>query len=169
DPLTRLYNRRYFMAEGEYLLEKAKSAGEPLSVIAVDIDYFKAVNDTHGHNAGDQVLTKIAAIFKQHSRSRDLIARFGGEEFVILLPGADLEEARSCAERIREAVESSALVLDGGDPIRITVSLGLAEVNASLESVEDAVNRADKALYDAKNHGRNRVCCYQASPLTITT
>ena len=169
DPLTRLYNRRYFMAEAGYLLEKAKSTGEPLSVIAVDVDFFKAVNDTHGHSIGDQVLTKISAIFKKHSRSRDLVARFGGEEFVLLLPDADLAEARRCAERIREAVAGETVVVEGGEVIQVTVSLGIAEVNALVESVECAVDRADKALYKAKEQGRNRVCCYQSDALTITT
>jgi diguanylate cyclase (GGDEF)-like protein len=162
DPLTQLYNRRHFVSEGDSMIEKAKGAGEPLSVIALDIDHFKAVNDEHGHNVGDSVLVDIAAIFRQYSRDRDLVARFGGEEFVILLPGANNAEAQSCAERIRKGVERHVTDADGGLGVRITVSIGVAEVNTAVESVENAVNRADKALYEAKASGRNRVCCSEA-------
>ncbi|MEH6356272.1 MAG: GGDEF domain-containing protein [Marinobacter sp.] len=133
-----------------------------MSVVALDIDHFKAVNDEHGHYVGDSALVDIAGIFRQYSRDRDLVARFGGEEFVILLPGADHAEAQSCAERIRRGVERH--VVDAGDEleVRMTVSIGVAEVNTAMESVESAVNRADKALYEAKALGRNRVSCSEA-------
>ena len=162
DPLTQLYNRRHFVSEGEYMVEKARATGEPLSVIALDIDHFKAVNDEHGHQFGDSVLVDIAVIFRQHSRDRDLIARFGGEEFVVLLPGADRAEAQSCAERIRRGVERHTVDTGDGFDVRVTVSIGVAEVDATIESVKNAVNRADKALYKAKALGRNRVCCSEA-------
>ena len=144
------------------MVEKARAIGEPLSVIALDIDHFKAVNDEHGHQFGDSVLVDIAVIFRQHSRDRDLIARFGGEEFVVLLPGADRAEAQSCAERIRRGVERHTVDTGDGFDVRVTVSIGVAEVDATIESVKNAVNRADKALYKAKALGRNRVCCSEA-------
>ncbi len=120
------------------------------------------MNDEHGHHVGDSVLVDMAVIFRQYSWDRDLVTRFGDEEFVILLPGADHAETRSCAERIRRGVERH--VVDAGDglDVRITVSIGVAEVNTAMESVENAIKRADKALYEAKVLGRNRVCCSEA-------
>jgi diguanylate cyclase (GGDEF)-like protein len=170
DPLTQLYNRRHFMAEGGDIVETTKATGEPLSVIALDIDHFKMVNDTHGHHVGDLVLVDMAGIFKKYCRDRDLVARFGGEEFVILLPGADQAEAQKCAERIRRGVERHTIDAGDGLEVRITVSLGVSEVNTVLESVENAVNRADKALYQAKAQGRNQVCCSEtdANEVSLT-
>ncbi|WP_264673238.1 GGDEF domain-containing protein [Marinobacter sp. ELB17] len=128
-----------------------------MSVIALDIDHFKAVNDKHGHHVGDSVLVDTAVIFQQYSQDGDLVAQFGGEEFVTLLLCADHAEARSCAERIREGVDAG-----NGLDVRITVSIGVAEVNTAMESVENAFSRADKALYQAKALGRNHVCCSEA-------
>lgn len=159
DPLTQLYNRRYFIAEGRYKIEKAKVNQTPLSVMTIDIDHFKRVNDTHGHTVGDLVLVAVASIFQHYSRDNDLIARFGGEEFVILLPGANLSKTHECAERIRRAVESHSVKISDELTIAITVSIGVAQIDiASLESIDSAINRADKALYQAKSLGRNRVC-----------
>ncbi|SDS98845.1 diguanylate cyclase [Halopseudomonas litoralis] len=167
DPLTRLYNRRFFFAEANYLLELAKGADTPVSVMILDIDHFKRVNDDYGHGCGDQVLTKLAQTLKEQSRSEDLIARFGGEEFVILLPGADLLEASRCAERIRIAVQALKMTAGVNETVQITVSLGIAEFDMEQESVESALTRADQALYHAKNDGRNRI--YHAEPAVITT
>ncbi|MFN3580366.1 MAG: diguanylate cyclase [Pseudomonas sp.] len=165
DPLTKLYNRRFFFPEADYLLELAKGTRTPVSVMVIDIDHFQRVNDEHGHACGDQVIVKLAKVLKDQSRARDLIARFGGEEFVILLPGANLHEASLCAERIRLAAQALEVTVDTHEAVRCTVSIGLAEVMVGDESVEAAVNRADKALYRAKNSGRNRLCS-DAAPLT---
>jgi len=157
DPLTKLYNRRFFFSEADYLLELAKSSHTPLSVLVIDIDHFKRVNDTYGHSCGDEVLIRLAHILKKHSRSKDLLARFGGEEFVMLLPEADMQEAMRCAERIRVSVEALQVTVNVDDIVRSTISIGVAKVNTERETIEEALNRADKALYHVKNTGRNRV------------
>lgn len=156
DPLTRLYNRRFFFPEANYLLEQAKAADIPLSILILDIDHFKRVNDLHGHACGDQVLIKLADILKEQSRGSDLIARLGGEEFVILLPDTNLLEASQYAERIRSAAR--ALDITGSvNKVQVAISVGVAELDTEQESIESALARADKALYQAKNNGRNQV------------
>lgn len=159
DPLTQLYNRRHFITEGKYMLEKAKENGTPMSVLTIDIDHFKAVNDSHGHTVGDLVLIGVADAFQRFSRDKDLVARFGGEEFVILLPGANYTETLECAERIRQGIERHIFQINDSLALQVTVSIGVTNVDiAILEPLESAVNRADKALYKAKALGRNRVC-----------
>lgn len=159
DPLTAVFNRRYFMVEGEQMAKQAASKGEPTSVIAVDIDHFKAVNDTYGHQAGDRVLIDVAEIFRKISRDQDLISRFGGEEFMILLPGTDTSEAQDYAERIRGSVEQHVTEAGNGVSVQVTVSAGIAEMKTPPESLEKALDRADNALYEAKEAGRNQVRC----------
>lgn len=158
DPLTKLYNRRFFFSEADYLLELAKNRGTPLAVLVIDIDHFKQVNDQYGHSCGDQVIVSIAHTLKKHSRTKDLLARFGGEEFVVLLPESDLQEANRCAERLRAAVQALEVSVNDNDVVHSTVSIGIAEVMVGNEGVEAALNRADKALYQAKHSGRNRLC-----------
>ncbi|WP_339650305.1 diguanylate cyclase [Halopseudomonas pelagia] len=158
DPLTRLYNRRFFFSEADYLLELAKNKGTPLAVLVIDIDHFKQVNDQYGHSCGDQVIVNIAQTLKKHSRTHDLVARFGGEEFVVLLPEADLQEASQCAERIRASVQALEVPVNTHDMVRCTVSIGIAEIMLGNDSVEAALKRADKALYHAKHSGRNQLC-----------
>ncbi|WP_150303365.1 sensor domain-containing diguanylate cyclase [Pseudomonas saliphila] len=157
DPLTRLYNRRFFLSEADYLLQSAQLSQAPMAVLALDIDHFKSVNDHYGHACGDQVLIALSHSLKQHSRDNDLIARFGGEEFVMLLPDANLEEAYRCAERIRAAAETLQVRADPDAAVHITVSIGVAEVGVGYETIETALSRADRALYQAKHSGRNRV------------
>lgn len=158
DPLTRLHNRRHFSAEADYLLALCQQQKQPMTVMIADVDHFKQVNDRWGHPAGDKVLVRIAQTLKNCSRSRDLLARFGGEEFVILLPDADLKQALLCAERIRTSVERSRFDVGADAPLQVTLSLGVAQVNTELDSIQSALAKADRALYEAKHSGRNRVC-----------
>lgn len=168
DPLTQLYNRRYFIAEGRYMVKKANANETSLSVLTIDIDHFKAVNDNHGHNVGDLVLIGVAGVFQRFSRDKDLIARFGGEEFVILLPEAGYTEALECAERIREGVEKHSFKVNDGLTLQVRVSIGVTYVDVkTLEPLESAIDRADKALYQAKSLGRNRVCGADLSDSTV--
>lgn len=160
DQLTGLCNRRHLMAEGYRILSVALRAGKPCSCLMVDIDHFKEVNDTHGHPIGDKYLIHIAGCIASAVRESDMVARFGGEEFVVIAPNASLEEARTLAGRIRAAV--AATPLDIG-PIHLanTVSVGVAEYDPEPQFganiLEDMIEKADKALYRAKQHGRNRV------------
>ena len=161
DPLTQLYNRRYFMTESNLAIEKAQISKEPLSVIILDIDHFKAVNDQYGHKAGDLVLESVASAFHEFSRSKDLIARFGGEEFIFLLPNTNQIQAYDCAERIRQGIEKHNVNVSDKLTLQITVSIGIAEIEINnTETLEAAINRADQALYQAKTHGRN--CVFKA-------
>jgi diguanylate cyclase (GGDEF)-like protein len=157
DGLTQVFNHRFFTAELRRLFDIATRHGRPLSLAMIDLDLFKRVNDTHGHRAGDLVLTEVSTAIVQSVRSSDVVARYGGEEFVVLLPETPLVEAAAVAERIRAAVE--ALELDvAGTRLRITISSGIAAVPApDILSPVRLVEAADRALYEAKADGRNRV------------
>ena len=148
DPLTGLANRRFMEIVMDRSFTRAKRYGHLLSVIMLDIDYFKKYNDTYGHSAGDQLLVDIAKIISGEMREVDVIVRYGGEEFLVMLPETEAEKAREAAERIRKAVESK---------VGVTVSLGVASYNKEMQTKEDLINRADMALYLAKQNGRNRV------------
>ncbi len=156
DPLTGLYNRRHFFTLGEYELEKTKKDGVPLSLIFVDIDHFKLVNDHYSHAAGDKVLIEIAKLFSDHARQGDVCCRYGGEEFVFMLPDTDTAEGLELAEQICQAVSSSPFNF-GGRKIRITTSLGVAQANLTDAGLESLLARSDQALYRAKSSGRGRV------------
>jgi diguanylate cyclase (GGDEF)-like protein len=157
DPLTSLHNRRYFSTEAEFLLALCREQKRPMAVMIADIDHFKRVNDTWGHPVGDRVIVRIAQTLKSCCRSRDLLARFGGEEFVILLPDADLQQAALCAERIRATVATTAFQMGDGDTAHVSLSIGVALVDVEHDSIQSALDRADQALYTAKQDGRNRV------------
>ncbi|WP_157314432.1 diguanylate cyclase [Chitinibacter sp. GC72] len=158
DPLTGLLNRRALYERARQEGDRAKRKCTPLSLIALDIDHFKKINDSYGHECGDQALVQLARWCAQALRSSDLMARTGGEEFIILLPDTDLEHALAIAERIRALVQNSKVVVEEGERhFSYTISQGVALVGAA-ESVQDAMIRADRALYRAKSEGRNRVC-----------
>jgi two-component system cell cycle response regulator len=157
DPLTGLYNRRYLETHMAQLLDNAVNRGKPLSVITLDVDYFKLVNDNHGHQAGDSVLRELAGRIRNAIRGADLACRTGGEEFVVVLPGTELRIAQNVAERIRTAVAGQPFVTSPGHSLSITISAGVAGLGAVGDSVNTILRRADQALYRAKREGRNCV------------
>lgn len=157
DPLTHLHNRRHLMEMVEKEFQRASRKGAHLSLIILDIDYFKKVNDTYGHQEGDRVLTILADIVRRRLRSYDLAARYGGEEFVLLLPETPVPEAMAIAERLRLEVQEH--IFDGSLQGQVlTISLGVATYPSSrIESIDSLFRQADEALYRAKQSGRNRV------------
>jgi diguanylate cyclase (GGDEF)-like protein len=157
DPLTRLPNRAQFEQQLERLVAHARDTGQPLSVMFLDLDRFKAINDTHGHAAGDHCLEAVSDVLRRHVRASDVVVRYGGEEFVLALDGAGLERAAEAAELLRAAVEAQGCSIDGRR-IALTVSIGVAELHAG-EDATTLLSRADAALYLAKQDGRNRVAC----------
>jgi len=160
DPLTGLNNRRYFMMSASEHLRLANRNGHPLCILMVDLDHFKRINDTFGHGTGDQVIRLAADVLRHELRASDILARFGGEEFIACLPETGLEAAGVAAERIRSNLEGSSLAAAQGEGavLRVTASLGIA-TRAGSESLEELIERADQALYEAKHGGRNRVTC----------
>ncbi|HEY0352997.1 MAG TPA: PleD family two-component system response regulator [Enterovirga sp.] len=158
DGLTGLHNRRYFDAHFGVLFNDAVRRGAPLAVLLLDIDKFKSVNDSHGHDAGDEVLREFAKRIKALTRGVDLVARFGGEEIVVIVPDAALDEARFVAERIRERIGSVPFPLvQKGRSLTVTVSIGVAARELGDTAPDLILKRADLALYRAKEEGRNRV------------
>jgi diguanylate cyclase (GGDEF)-like protein len=157
DPLTGVSNRRHFMPLLEREVSMAGRMEQKVSLVIVDIDHFKSINDAYGHPAGDEVIRKVAALCGGACRARDVVARIGGEEFAILLPDCDLDQAAMVAERVRQATDKALFVVHGREPIRFTASLGVAEFGGSDGSALDLFARADAALYAAKAAGRNRV------------
>jgi len=162
DELTKVYNRRYFNQRFDREMQRALRYSRPLSLIMLDIDHFKVFNDTHGHLWGDAVLKQVAQTLEDSLRKADILARFGGEEFVVLLPEIDKAHGRQVAEKLRRAIESAAFPKAETQPLgRITVSLGLASFPEDAEGGSDLIHRADQGLYLAKSRGRNRVGVYQ--------
>jgi len=156
DSLTGLYNRRFFFAFAENEIERSKRYNKNLSIIMMDIDHFKKVNDSFGHQIGDQVLKEIADICLSILRKVDLMCRYGGEEFAVLLPETEGAEAAHAAERMCTAISSLRLKNEKGD-VSVSVSIGVAELDSSRGSFEKLLAAADTALYTAKETGRNRV------------
>jgi two-component system cell cycle response regulator len=158
DSLTGLYNRHYLNAHLDNLVRQALNNNKPMSLVIMDVDHFKMVNDNYGHDIGDQVLKQIADMIVKTIRSADLAARFGGEEFVVLMPETDSQQASDAAERIRRNVEKTPMtVTHQAGHIDKTVSIGVAFLNEMGDSGQALIKRADEALYKAKNSGRNKV------------
>lgn len=155
DPLTGLANRRHFVALAQHEIARAGRSGEALTLVIADIDHFKRINDQHGHETGDLVLREVAEVLSRLCRAQDVVARWGGEEFLMLLPGASAEAASGTADRIRTALAATAMAAVS-PPIALTLSLGVATL-ARGEDLSRAIARADQALYQSKAQGRNRV------------
>ncbi len=160
DPLTKLGNRRHFEQTLVREMSRSRRAGQPLSLALLDIDHFKAVNDTWGHPVGDRVLVAVSGAMSQAVRTYDHVARIGGEEFAVLLPGASLTDARMVVERICAAIREGAKVACDGHTVSVTCSAGLAALAYPDDKPEDLTLRADRGLYMAKNSGRNRVVVF---------
>jgi two-component system cell cycle response regulator len=163
DPLTGLYNRRYAQSHINLLLEDARSNGGSVTALMVDIDHFKSINDVHGHFVGDQVICSVAHTLKSAIRASDLVARFGGEEFVVILPNISPKDANTLAQRLRRKVSE---ITTDATPIAITISIGISRFDTAelfesgLENYDQLLKEADQALYHAKRAGRNCVAHY---------
>jgi two-component system cell cycle response regulator len=158
DALTSLFNRRYMESHLGTLIEQAAARGKPLSTLVIDIDYFKAINDTHGHDAGDDVLRDFALRIKRSIRGIDLACRYGGEEFVIVMPETDMAVAAMVAERLRRRIAAEPFpIQEGASAIPVTISIGIAALRGDDDTAAALLKRADQALYRAKRDGRNRV------------
>ena len=158
DGLTGLHNRRYFDSHLETLFERAEARRRPLSLMITDIDRFKAINDMHGHDGGDDVLREFAARLRQNVRGIDLACRFGGEEFIIVMPDTEFAIAQKVAERVRAQIAATPFEIgNNGKQIDVTVSVGVSSLQPPHDNAQALLKRADLALYEAKNSGRNKV------------
>lgn len=158
DALTGLYNRRHFNAELEREFMRSKRYGGNLCIAIIDIDFFKKINDTYGHLCGDYVLKEVAYLILENFRKTDMVFRYGGEEFVVLMTETSLENSLIPLERLRKTIENNNFIFKG-EKIKVTISIG-AETNHT-ESTEEFLNNADKALYQAKQSGRNQTVLFK--------
>ena len=158
DVLTGLYNRRYMESHLATLVEQGAARGKPLAVLVLDIDFFKVINDTYGHDAGDEVLREFSVRVRKSIRGIDLACRYGGEEFVIVMPETDMAVATTVAERLRRRIALEPFPIEQGKrPVEVTISIGIAALEAADDNAASILKRADQALYRAKRDGRNRV------------
>ena len=165
DELTGLFNRRRFQEAMATEVERSKRFGQPVGLVLLDLDDFKTVNDTYGHQQGDLVLREVARVLRETSREIDEPARYGGEELAVVLPGTDLEGAYNLAERVRAGIEELALpLLDGEGTLAVTASFGVATLPGSADDMRELVAAADEALYRAKRAGKNRTVRAEGSP-----
>ncbi len=158
DALTKLYTRGHFSQRFETEVRRAKNYGHSLSILILDIDHFKRINDTYGHPAGDIILSRLGEILRQSVRSSDIAARFGGEEFVVIMTSSNKQQALSFGENLRKTIEAASFKIPGRDsPLGITISGGVATFPKDGDTTADLLRVADKALYEAKQRGRNRI------------
>lgn len=156
DPLTGLLNRRAFLEASQTAIAEASATRQSISMLMIDVDHFKSINDNFGHDTGDRVLINISARLKRLESKKNSVARLGGEEFIVLLPGKAVHEAAVTAESMRSSIESLATISDDGLSINQTVSIGVCQLKAG-DSLQQFISACDKRLYEAKESGRNRV------------
>ncbi|RME23391.1 MAG: GGDEF domain-containing protein [Deltaproteobacteria bacterium] len=156
DGLTEVYNKRYFMENLDREISRARRYDRQLSMIMIDVDHFKQINDTYGHLAGDYVLKALARVLSENIRREDFLARYGGEEFAVILPEIGLANAKVMAEKVRRLVEEQEFSFEG-TVIPVTISIGVATLDSQQMEGADLIARADEKLYEAKQSGRNRV------------
>ena len=168
DPLTGLFNRRYLDGTLEREVARARREGHPLSVVMLDVDHFKRLNDSYGHQAGDEVLKALGDLLRADTRAEDIACRYGGEEFLVLLPSMPLDTAKERAERWRTQLEQHDFVF-GNFPLSVTASFGVSGYPHHGKTPDDLTRAADTALYSAKNGGRNRVEIYEEAPILFVT
>ena len=159
DGMTGLYNRRHFLSLAEIEWSRFLRYNRPLALLMFDIDHFKSVNDTYGHDVGDQVIKAVAHVLQHSKRTSDIAGRVGGEEFVLLLPEATLDSARLAAERLRQKVLERVVEAEGRT-VSVTISIGVSSAQSGVSGIDDLMKQADLALYEAKRTGRNRTCAF---------
>ncbi len=157
DQLTGLHNRRYMRVQLESLMKRSNMGGDPVSVLLCDIDHFKKVNDIHGHAAGDDVLREFGRRLRENIRPTDLACRYGGEEFVVIMPDTNQELAQAAGERLRQIIGADPFPINRGDDLKVTMSGGVSTIIAPDDTIDALMKRADDALYRAKSGGRNRI------------
>jgi diguanylate cyclase (GGDEF)-like protein len=163
DELTGIYNRRQLIQLGEHSLAQAIRSESPFSIILFDIDHFKEVNDTYGHTTGDKMLQKIVKCCKQNVRQMDIFGRYGGDEFVVILPDTTMEQAELVAKRLNARVFTNTELLDEC-PIQLSISVGISFLEDKEQTLTQLINQADEAMYIAKKSGRNRINLYKSPP-----
>lgn len=170
DGLTKAYNHRYFYKRMEEEAERCKRYQSPFSIIMLDLDYFKRFNDKYGHRAGDAALYNVARILKENTRTIDIVSRYGGEEFAIIMPETETASAKMVAQRIRQAIHDSYFsVSDDHPPVHITVSIGVAVSPNDADDINELIELADKALYYSKKTGKNKVSVWSELPVGAVT
>ncbi|WP_297531012.1 GGDEF domain-containing protein [Thalassolituus sp.] len=163
DPLTGLFNVRHFRKSLEHELERTRRTGMTTALIMVDLDHFKNINDTWGHESGNQVLQTVAQLLQDQTRKLDICCRYGGEEFAVILPSTELMLARQVAERCLNALRETVIPLDETD-LQVTASIGVAVADNSAQTTESLIENADECMYEAKRGGRNQVVSKRPQP-----